>query len=90
MNSIIDPGKIRGLQRVTSPDGFFLICALDHLSDFAELLAPDPASVTFADVVTAKDAVVRAVASSVSAVLLDPLYALGHSWPPARCRGASG
>ncbi|MEV1238914.1 tagatose 1,6-diphosphate aldolase [Nonomuraea sp. NPDC050022] len=78
MNSIIDPGKIRGLQRVTSADGYFLICALDHLSDFAELLAPDPASVTFADVVAAKDAVVRAVAPSISAVLLDPLYALGH------------
>jgi tagatose 1,6-diphosphate aldolase len=73
-----DPGKIRGLQRVTSPDGFFLICALDHLSDFAELLAPDPATVSFADVVAAKDAVLRAVAPEVSAMLLDPLYALGH------------
>ncbi|MEU7855832.1 tagatose 1,6-diphosphate aldolase [Nonomuraea sp. NPDC049141] len=78
MNPLIDPGKVRGLQRVTSADGFFLICALDHLSDFAELLAPDPATVTFADVVTAKDAVVRALAPSISAVLLDPLYALGH------------
>lgn len=76
--STIDPGKVRGLQRVTSADGYFLICAIDHLSDFAELLAPDPATVTFADVVAAKDAVVRAVAPSVSAVLLDPLYALGH------------
>jgi hypothetical protein len=33
-----DPGKIRGLQRVTTEAGFFEICALDHLSDFAELL----------------------------------------------------
>jgi tagatose 1,6-diphosphate aldolase len=74
----IDPGKIRGLQRVTSADGFFLICAIDHLSDFAELLAPDPSTVAFRDVVAAKDAVVRAVAPAVSAVLLDPLYALGH------------
>lgn len=70
-----DPGKIRGLQRVTSPDGFFLICAIDHLSDFAELVAPAPA---FADVVSAKDAVVRALAPGVSAFLLDPLYGLGH------------
>jgi tagatose 1,6-diphosphate aldolase len=74
----IDPGKIRGLQRVTSDDGFFLICAIDHLSDFAELLAPDPSTVTFADVVAAKDAVIRAVTPSISAVLVDPLYALGH------------
>jgi tagatose 1,6-diphosphate aldolase len=74
----LDVGKIRGLQRVTSADGYFLICALDHLSDFAELLAPDPSTVTFADVVAAKDAVIRALAPSVSAFLLDPLYALGH------------
>jgi tagatose 1,6-diphosphate aldolase len=74
----IDPGKVRGLQRVTSADGFFLICAIDHLSDYAELLAPDPSTVTFADVVTSKDAVVRALAPNVSAFLVDPLYALGH------------
>jgi tagatose 1,6-diphosphate aldolase len=74
----LDVGKIRGLQRVTSADGFFLICAIDHLSDFAELLSPDPSTVTFADVVAAKDAVVRALAPSVSAFLFDPLYALGH------------
>ncbi|MBV9380697.1 MAG: tagatose 1,6-diphosphate aldolase [Streptosporangiaceae bacterium] len=71
-----DPGKIRGLQRVTSEAGFFEICALDHLSDFAELLAPDPATVTFADVVTAKDALVRALSPSVSAFLLDARYGL--------------
>ena len=71
-----DPGKIRGLQRVTSKAGFFEICALDHLSDFAELLAADPATVTFADVVTAKDDLVRALSPSVSAFLLDARYGL--------------
>jgi tagatose 1,6-diphosphate aldolase len=76
--SSLDPGKVRSLQRVTSADGFFEICALDHLSDFAELLGADPAKVTFADVVLAKDAIIRAVSPSVSAVLLDPLYAIGH------------
>jgi tagatose 1,6-diphosphate aldolase len=74
----LDTGKTRGLQRVTSPDGFFLICAIDHLSDYGELLAPDPSTVTFTDIVRSKDAVVRAIAPSVSAVLLDPLYALGY------------
>jgi tagatose 1,6-diphosphate aldolase len=71
-----DPGKIRGLQRVTTEAGFFEICALDHLSDFAELLAADPATVTFADVVAAKDALVRALSPSVSAFLLDARYGL--------------
>jgi tagatose 1,6-diphosphate aldolase len=74
----LDPGKVRSLQRVTSADGFFLICALDHLSDFAELLGPDVSKVSFAEVVRAKDAIIRAVSPSVSAVLIDPLYALGH------------
>ena len=71
-----DPGKIRGLQRVTTEAGFFEICALDHLSDFAELLAADPATVTFADVIAAKDALVRALSPSVSAFLLDARYGL--------------
>jgi tagatose 1,6-diphosphate aldolase len=72
----LDPGKIRGLQRVTTDAGFFEICALDHLSDFAELLSPDPSSVTFADVVTAKDDLVKALSPSVSAFLLDARYGL--------------
>jgi tagatose 1,6-diphosphate aldolase len=71
-----DLGKIRGLQRVTSEAGYFEICALDHLSDFAELLAADPSTVTFADVVTAKDGLVRALSPSVSAFLLDARYGL--------------
>ena len=65
-----------GLQRVTTEAGFFEICALDHLSDFAELLAADPATVTFADVIAAKDALVRALSPSVSAFLLDARYSL--------------
>lgn len=72
----LDPGKIRGLQRVTSAAGFFEICALDHLSDFAELLAPDPSTVTFADIVRAKDDLVRELSPSVSAFLLDARYGL--------------
>lgn len=77
-NPLLDPGKVRSFQRVLSEDGFFLICALDHLSDFAELLDADPSKVSFEDVVRAKDAIIRAVSTSVSAVLIDPLYALGH------------
>jgi len=72
----LDPGKIRGLLRVTSEAGFFQICALDHLSDFAELLSSDPSSVTFADVVTAKNDLVKALSPSVSAFLLDARYGL--------------
>jgi tagatose 1,6-diphosphate aldolase len=72
-----DIGKQRSLQRVVSDDGLFHVLAIDHLSDFAELLSPDPSSVTFADVVRAKDTVIRTAADSISAVLLDALYG-GH------------
>lgn len=72
-----DIGKQRCLQRVLSEDGLFHVLAIDHLSDFAELLSPDPATVTFTDVVHAKDTVIRTAGDSVSAVLLDALYG-GH------------
>jgi tagatose 1,6-diphosphate aldolase len=85
----VDPGKIRGFQRVTSAAGFFEICALDHLSDFAELLSPDPSTVTYADVVRAKDDLVRALSPSVSAFLLDARYGL-HSVATGSLPGSVG
>ena len=75
----LDPGKMRGLQRVTSPDGFFLICALDHLSDFQELLDPDPATVDHARTVRAKMDLIRLLSPEVSAFLLDAEFGLGQA-----------
>jgi tagatose-1,6-bisphosphate aldolase len=72
----LDPGKARSLQRVTSADGFFLICALDHLSDFQQLLAPDPAMVDYAKTVAAKLELIRVLAPEVSAFLLDARFGL--------------
>jgi tagatose 1,6-diphosphate aldolase len=75
----LDPGKARSLQRVTSADGFFLICALDHLSDFQQLLAPDPGTVDYAKTVAAKLELIRALASEVSAFLLDARFGLAQA-----------
>jgi hypothetical protein len=36
----IDPGKLRGLQRVASDDGFLEICAFQSRSALATLLRP--------------------------------------------------
>jgi tagatose 1,6-diphosphate aldolase len=85
----LDIGKQRSLQRVLSEDGLFHVLAIDHLSDFAELLSPDPRTVTFADVVRAKDTVIRTAAESISAVLLDSLYGghLIHSGALSRSTG---
>lgn len=74
---VLDVGKQRSVQRVLSDDGLFHVLAIDHLSDFAELLSPDPKTISFADVVRAKDAVIRTAVDSVSAVLLDVRYG-GH------------
>jgi tagatose 1,6-diphosphate aldolase len=75
----LDPGKARSLQRVTSADGFFLICALDHLSDFQQLLAPDPVTIDYAKTVAAKLELIGALAPEVSAFLLDARFGLAQA-----------
>lgn len=75
----IDPGKLRSLQRVTSWDGYFLICALDHLSDFQELLDPDPKTVTYQRTGDAKIELIRSLAAECSAFLLDARFGLAQA-----------
>jgi tagatose 1,6-diphosphate aldolase len=77
-NKIIDPGKLRSFQRVTSPDGYFLICALDHLSDFQELLDSDLTKVSYQQTGEAKNELVRALADQCSAFLLDARFGLAQ------------
>lgn len=72
------PGKARGLQRITSSDGFLLACAVDHITEFCELLGPSP---DFAQTVHAKVDLVRAVAPVTSAVLVDAMYGAGYLGP---------
>lgn len=77
----IDPGKLRGLSRILSADGFFLMSAIDHLDDFAKLLPTNGAKPSFEQVVRAKERIARVLAEESSAVLLDPEYGLGHVAP---------
>jgi tagatose 1,6-diphosphate aldolase len=86
----VDPGKMRSLQRVTSADGFFLICALDHLSDFQELLAPDPRAVTYQQTGEAKIELIRALAPECSAFLLDARYGLAQAIASRALPGSVG
>lgn len=74
----LDPGKIRGLQRVATPDGFFTMLALDHLLAFKDLLAEDRNSVTYQQAVDAKLELVRAIAPVASAFLLEAQYSFGQ------------
>jgi len=84
IKNIIDPGKLRSIQRVTTPDGFFLICALDHLSDFQELLDPDPKTVDYQRTGDAKIELIGSLASKCSAFLLDARFGLAQASPRAR------
>ncbi len=85
-----DPGKIRSFQRVTTADGFFLICALDHLSDFQALLDPDPARVDHRRTVAAKIDLIRALAPEVSAFLLDAEFGLAQAIASRALPGSVG
>ncbi|MBV8454991.1 MAG: tagatose 1,6-diphosphate aldolase [Acetobacteraceae bacterium] len=85
-----DPGKIRSFQRVTTADGFFLICALDHLSDFQALLDLNPASVDHRRTVSAKIELIRALAPQVSAFLLDAEFGLAQAIAARAVPGSVG
>jgi tagatose 1,6-diphosphate aldolase len=87
---VTDPGKTRSLQRVTSEDGYFLICALDHLSDFVELLEPDAGRSDYERAAEAKMEIVRALAPRVSAFLLDPAYGLATAIHAGALPGTCG
>ncbi|MFT3974095.1 MAG: tagatose 1,6-diphosphate aldolase [Amaricoccus sp.] len=74
----LDPGKIRGLQRVATPDGFFTMLALDHLLAFKDLLADDRSKVSYRQAVEAKLELVEAIAPVASAFLLEAQYSLAQ------------
>ena len=86
----IDPGKLRSIQRVTTPDGFFLICALDHLSDFQELLDPDPKTVDYQRTGDAKIDLIGSLACECSAFLLDARFGLAQAIASRALPGAVG
>jgi tagatose 1,6-diphosphate aldolase len=86
----IDPGKLRSLQRVTTEEGFFLVCALDHLSDFQELLDPDPKRVDYQRTGDAKIELIRSLASECSAFLLDARFGLAQAIASRALPGSVG
>jgi tagatose 1,6-diphosphate aldolase len=89
-NKTIDPGKLRSFQRVTSPDGYFLICALDHLSDFQELLDSDVSRVTYQQTGKAKNQLIRTLADQCTAFLLDARFGLAQAIASRALPGSVG
>ncbi len=74
----LDPGKMRGLQRITTSDGFFVVLALDHLISFKDMLADDRSKVSYQQAVDAKLELVNAVAPVASAFLLEAQFSLAQ------------
>ena len=73
--STITLGKLRALQRTSTPGNVFTILALDHRDSLRRLLRPEaPRSLSDLDMVSFKLDVINALRDDLSAVLLDPLY----------------
>ena len=78
-DTLPDLGKIRGFQKVTNAEGFFITCAIDHGDDYRELIDPDLDKVPYERTVESKMRLVDALSPYVSSFLLDPEYAAAHS-----------
>jgi len=68
-------GKIRGLQQISTPDGIFVVCAMDHRGSLKAMINEDePQEVGYSEVIERKLELCAALAPHSSAVLLDPEY----------------
>lgn len=71
-------GKIRGLQQVSTPEGFFTILACDQRGAMERMMKAAGRTVSHASVVQMKIDIVKPLAGKASGVLLDPDYAAAH------------
>jgi len=84
-------GTRRGLDACSSARGTFTVLALDHRQNLRRELRPDdPSSVTTAEMVAFKRAVVRALATEATGVLLDPEIGVGPAIEDGSLPGRAG
>lgn len=84
-------GKMRRLQQCSTPDGLFVIAALDHRDDLRRMLKPvEPDSLSYAEMVAFKSEVVQALAPVSSAILLDPEYGAAQAIAAGSLPGNTG
>lgn len=73
-------GKRRRLQQCSTPDGLFVVMALDHRDSLRRALNPvNPESIGYSEMVAFKLDVVSALAPVSTAVLLDPEFSAAQS-----------
>src|SRR5262245_14164442 len=84
-------GVVRGLDACSSPSGTFTVLALDHRQNLRKELRPaDPESVHEAEMVDFKRAVVRALGTTGTGVLLDPEIGVGPAIADGSLPGRAG
>jgi tagatose 1,6-diphosphate aldolase len=73
-------GKIRGLQQISTPEGVFIICAMDHRGSLKTMIEKEQLDdhVDYQELVEHKLELCATLAPHVSAVLLDPNYGAAH------------
>ena len=68
-------GKIRGLQQISTAEGIFIICAMDHRGSLQAMIEKEQVEeVDYQEMVERKLELCAALAPYASAVLLDPNY----------------
>ena len=84
-------GTLRGLDACSSDRGTFTVLALDHRQNLRKELRPaDPTSVTEAEMVAFKRAVVRALGRAGTGILLDPEIGVGPAIADGSLAGGAG
>ena len=84
-------GTLRGLDACSSGRGTFTVLALDHRQNLRKELRPaDPTSVTEAEMVDFKRAVVRELGGAGTGVLLDPEIGVGPAIADGSLAGGTG
>ena len=84
-------GKIRGLQQITTIDGIFVICALDHRGSLKAMIEREQAEkADYQELVEHKLALCSVLAPYASAVLLDPNYGAAQCITAGVLPGATG
>ncbi len=84
-------GKLRGLQQISTPEGFILLAAMDHRGALKRMLNPqNPKAVSDAEMVRFKVDLCRALAPHASAVLLDPEFGAAQAISEGVLPGGTG
>jgi tagatose 1,6-diphosphate aldolase len=87
----ISIGKLRGLQQLADSWGIMTMCAIDHRGALKKALHDkNPAAVSYQQMVDFKLDLCQAVASSASAILLDPEYGAAQAIAAGLLPGSKG